>query len=110
MDSPVPAALPCGDSARMGWILSSIEPRLTAVARRLLRDSDAAADVVQSAFEKVLRYCEQFRGLARPSTWMHRSVVNEALMWLRRQTRRAPTRIDPVDWELVFSGAGPGAG
>ena len=105
MDSPAPAALPCGDSTRMGRILSGIEPRLTAVARRLLRDPDAAADVVQSAFEKVLRYCEQFRGGARPSTWMHRIVVNEAFMWLRRETRHAPTRIDPDDWELVFGGA-----
>ncbi len=105
MDSPAPAALPCRDSTRMGRILSGIEPRLTAVARRLLHDPDAAADVVQSAFEKVLRYCEQFRGGARPSTWMHRIVVNEAFMWLRRETRHAPTRIDPDDWELVFGGA-----
>lgn len=86
----------------MGRLLLGLEPRLTAVARRLVRNPDAAADVVQSAFEKVLRYCEEFRGQARPSTWMHRIVVNEAFMWLRREARRAPARIDPGDWELMF--------
>lgn len=87
----------------MGDVLSGLEPKLTAVARRLVRNPDAAADVVQNAFEKVLRYCDQFRGNARPSTWVHRIVVNEALMWLRSQTRRARARIDSDDWKLVFS-------
>jgi RNA polymerase sigma-70 factor (ECF subfamily) len=45
--------------------------------------------VVQNAFEKVLRNPWQFRGQARVSTWMHRIVVNEALMWLRSEGRRA---------------------
>ena len=31
MDNPAPAALPCGDSTRMGRILSDLEPRFTAV-------------------------------------------------------------------------------
>lgn len=94
--------LPCRDSARMGRVLLRLEPRLTAVARRLFHDPDTAADVVQNAFEKVLRHCDQFPGSTRPSTWMHRIVVNEALMWMRRETRRAATRIDPDDWGLVF--------
>ncbi len=86
-------------------MLRGLEPRFTAVALRLVRNSDAAADVVQNAFEKVLRHCEEFRGHARPATWMHRIVVNEAFMWLRRETRRSPERIDPYDWELLFSRA-----
>ncbi len=106
MDSPAPAALPCRDSTRMGRILSGIEPRLT-TARRLLRDPDAAADVVQSAFEKVLRYCEQSRDGARPSTGMHRIVVNEAFMWLRRETWHAPPPLDP-DGSRALRGTGCG--
>ncbi len=48
------AGLPWGDSTRMGRVLLGLEPRLTAVARRLVRNPDAAADIVQNAFEKVL--------------------------------------------------------
>lgn len=99
----LPPTLPCGDPTRMGRLLAGLEPRLTAVARRLLRNPDAAADVVQNAFEKVLRRCEQYRGHAQPSTWMHRIVVNEALMWLRREKRHVPGQIDPADWELAFA-------
>ncbi len=102
MEETALTTLPCGDSTRMGRILLRLEPRLTAVARRVLHDPDAAADVVQSAFEKVLRYCEQFRGGARASTWMHRIVVNEAYMWLRREAHRAPARLHPDDWSLAF--------
>jgi RNA polymerase sigma-70 factor (ECF subfamily) len=59
------------------------------VALRITRDPGAADDVVQNAFEKALRHAAAFRGEARPSTWLHRIVVNEALMWRRSETRRS---------------------
>jgi RNA polymerase sigma-70 factor (ECF subfamily) len=62
--------------------------RLRRVALRITRDPGAADDVVQSAFEKALRHAAAFRGEARPSTWLHRIVVNEALMWHRSEKRR----------------------
>jgi RNA polymerase sigma-70 factor (ECF subfamily) len=86
------ALLPLHDPERMGALLSTLEPRLSAVALGFTRDPDAAQDVVQNAFEKVLRHGEKFRGQARPSTWIHRIVANEALMWLRTQRRRREVR------------------
>jgi RNA polymerase sigma factor (sigma-70 family) len=100
------ASLPCADSAEMGRLLARLEPRLAAVARRLTRDPAAAADVVQNTFEKVLRRCEEFRGGALATTWMHRIVVNESFQWLRRERRHRRGRIDPGDWGLV-SGTAP---
>lgn len=67
----------------------------------MVREPDAAADVVQSAFEKVLRCCKQFEGTSRASTWIHRIVINEALQWLLSRKRRSPDRVDPLDWELA---------
>ncbi len=81
-------ALPLRDTERMGALLARLEPRLTAVALRITKDPETARDVVQNAFEKVIRHGEQFAGNARVSTWMHRIVANEALMWLRAQRRR----------------------
>jgi RNA polymerase sigma-70 factor (ECF subfamily) len=86
------ALLPLRDPERLGALLSSLEPRLAAVALRFTRDPDAARDVVQNAFEKVLRHGEKFRGDARVSTWIHRIVANEALMWLRAQRQRSEIR------------------
>ncbi len=102
MERETHATLPCDDPTRMGRLLARLEPRLRSVARRMTRNPDAAADVVKSAFEKVLRHCARFRARARASTWMHRIVVNEALMWLRRERRKAPERIHAEDWSLVF--------
>ncbi|MEN8185173.1 MAG: RNA polymerase sigma factor [Myxococcota bacterium] len=80
-------SLPFDDPEGLGELLRGLEPRLRAVALRMTRDRDAAADVVQAAFEKALRYGRDFRGTARVSTWLHRIVINEALMWLRSERR-----------------------
>jgi RNA polymerase sigma-70 factor (ECF subfamily) len=66
---------------------------MTALALRFTRARDSAEDVVQNAFEKALRAQERFEGRSRYSTWVHRIVVNEALIWLRRERRRRQ-RID----------------
>jgi RNA polymerase sigma-70 factor (ECF subfamily) len=86
--------LPLHDPVRMDALIRRLEPRLSAVALGVTRDPDAARDVVQNAFVKVLRHGDKFRGQARVSTWLHRIVTNEALMWRRSQSRR---REDPLD-------------
>jgi len=63
--------------------------RMRRVALRITRNAAAADDVVQSALEKALRHGNTFRGDAKPSTWVHRIVVNEALAWRRSEERRA---------------------
>jgi len=83
------------DPEVLGAMLKELEPRLTAVALRMTRDPAIAEDVVQNAFEKALRHGRRFRGDARVSTWMHRIVANEALMWLRGQRRRQ-SRLQPL--------------
>ncbi len=94
-------ALPCQDPERLGALLRDLEPRLTAVALRFTRDPETARDVVQNAFEKVVRHCERFRGGSKPSTWMHRIVTNEALMWLRSERRRADRSVSLDDSERL---------
>jgi len=66
--------------------------RLRRVALRITRDAAAAEDVVQSALEQALRHRGSFRGDAKPSTWLHRIVVNQALMWYRGEARRSALR------------------
>lgn len=61
--------------------------RLTAVAVRITRNPSDAEDVVQNAFLKALKNRHQFRGDSKLSTWLHRIVTNEALMWLRSRKR-----------------------
>lgn len=63
--------------------------RLLAVARRLTGNEHDAQDVVQSAYLNAFQALKDFRGASRLSTWLHRIVVNTALMKQRSQ-RRAP--------------------
>jgi RNA polymerase sigma-70 factor (ECF subfamily) len=86
--------LPLRDPVRLGALIRSLEPRLAAVALGVTKDPDAAQDVLQNAFEKVLRGGEKFRGQSRVSTWLYRIVTNEALMWRRQQSRRRESPLE----------------
>ncbi len=92
--------LPLHDRERLGALLARLEPRLEAVALRITRHPEHARDVVQNAFEKALRHGAGFRGESRVSTWLHRIVANEALMWLRSQRRRPEVQELPSAEEL----------
>ena len=72
---------------RLAELFRAHHGRLLAAATRITRDADAAFDAVQSGFEKALRAASGFEGRSLPSTWLHRIVVNEALMHLRRERR-----------------------
>jgi RNA polymerase sigma-70 factor (ECF subfamily) len=103
--------LPVDDPERLGELLGHLQPRLTAVALSFTKDSESARDVVQSAFEKVVRYGVRFQGQSLVSTWVHRIVANEALMWLRAQGRRAEfqaQRGEIEDAYLADTAPGPG--
>jgi RNA polymerase sigma-70 factor (ECF subfamily) len=69
---------------------------MLAVARRMLRNDDDAREVVQDAFLQAFRAIQHFREEARLSTWLHRIVVNAALMRLRSASRRPEVAIDDL--------------
>ncbi len=68
--------------------------RLLATARRFLPRTEDAQDAVQEAFLSAFRSLDRFRGGSRLSTWLHRIVVNAALMKLRSSSRRPETPIE----------------
>lgn len=57
--------------------------RLLTVARRFLSNEEDARDAVQDAFLSAFRAIDRFEGQSRLATWLHRIVVNAALMKLR---------------------------
>jgi RNA polymerase sigma-70 factor (ECF subfamily) len=99
--------LPRGQA--LGALLADLQPRLTAVALRITRDPEAARDVVQNAFVKVLRHGDSFRGQSRISTWLHRIVANEALMWIRSEKRRREIQTGPDLDRIVDESPDPAA-
>jgi len=69
---------------------------MLATARRFLHDEHDAQDAVQEAFASAFRALDKFNGDALFSTWLHRIVVNAALVQLRFRLRRGEQPIEPL--------------
>ena len=90
------ARLRQGDDEAFETLVRNYSPRLFSVARRIVGTDEDARDVVQDAFLSAFRAVGSFHGDARLSTWLHRIVVNTALMKLRSRKRRPEEPIEPL--------------
>src|SRR5262249_62045970 len=69
-------------------LMRQYNQRLFRVARSILRDDADAEDALQDAYVQAYRNLGDFRGEAELSTWLTRIVINQALMFARKRTRR----------------------
>jgi RNA polymerase sigma-70 factor (ECF subfamily) len=95
-DGALVERLRAGDPAAFETLVREQGGRMLATARRFVRTDDDARDVVQDAFQAAFRSIEGFVGASRLSTWLHRIVVNAALMRLRSQQRRREDSIEDL--------------
>ncbi|HET7220907.1 MAG TPA: sigma-70 family RNA polymerase sigma factor [Vicinamibacterales bacterium] len=84
------------DEAACEELVRAQSGRLLSVARRILRNDEDARDAVQEGFMSAFRALPDFNGQSRLSTWLHRIVVNAALMKIRTRTRRPEESIDDL--------------
>ena len=88
--------LRAGDDRAFEELVRTFGGRLLAVARRFVRQDEDAQDIVQSAYMSAFRALDQFEGNCQLSTWLHRIVVNTALMKLRSKRRRPEESIEDL--------------
>ena len=88
--------LRAGDEAAYELMVRAYGGRLFAVAQRILRNEEDARDAVQSAYVAAFRALDRFEGGSLLSTWLHRIVVNAALMRLRSRRRRPEESLEPL--------------
>jgi RNA polymerase sigma-70 factor (ECF subfamily) len=89
------ARLRSGDDVAFETLVRDYGPRMLAVARRYLPEPDAE-DALQDAMISVFRGISKFEGESRLTTWLHRVVVNAALMRIRSRSRRPETALEEV--------------
>jgi RNA polymerase sigma-70 factor (ECF subfamily) len=77
-------------------IVRRFSPRMLSVARRLLTQEQDAQDAVQDAFLSAFKALHNFQGDAKLATWLHRIVVNAALMKLRSKRRKPEAAIEDL--------------
>ncbi len=98
IDPPGPAGeletLRRGDQAATERFVRQHAGWMLALARRMVRNSAEAEDAVQNAFTNIFKSLSRFDERSSVKTWMHRIVVNEALMAMRKTHR---LREEPID-------------
>lgn len=90
------AALRSGDGSAYERLVREHGGRMLSVARRMLRHDEEANDALQDAFILAFRGISRFQGQSRLATWLHRIVVNAALMKLRRRRAHPEESIEPL--------------
>lgn len=88
------AALRANDESAFEELVRRHGGKMLAAARRLLSSEDDAQDVLQEAFVAAFRAIRGFEGKSQLGTWLHRIVVNAALMRLRARRRRPEQSIE----------------
>jgi len=90
------AGLRAKDPEAFAALVRAYGGRMLAVARRFLRQEQDARDAVQDAFISAFRGLDGFSGSSRLSTWLHRIVVNAALMRIRSRKRHREDSIEEL--------------
>jgi RNA polymerase sigma-70 factor (ECF subfamily) len=86
-----------GDQQAFEILVRKFGPGLLATARRYLRSEDDACDVLQDGLLCAFKSIGKFKGDSQLSTWLHRIVINCALMHLRTQKRRSEIQGVEID-------------
>src|SRR5262252_2624197 len=95
-ESELIARLQAGDSDAFEQLVRTYGGRLLAVARRFVRNESDAHDIVQAAYLSAFRSVHNFAGNCQIGTWLHRIVVNQALMKLRTRRRKPEESIEAL--------------
>jgi RNA polymerase sigma-70 factor (ECF subfamily) len=80
-----------GDQEAFGLLAVPLGDRLFAVATRILRDDDLAADATQQALVSIWRDLPQLRDLARFDAWSYRLLVRACYAERRQERRWSPS-------------------
>ena len=98
------AGLKNGDAACFESLVRDYGGRMLAVARRYTHNEADAQDCVQEAYLQAFRSIHRFKGQSSIATWLHRIVVNAALMKIRVSKRRPEEFLE--DNEALFNAGG----
>src|SRR5436190_16580700 len=103
-DSLLVERLKKGDPEAFEALVRTHSGRLLSVARRFLPNEQDAQDAVQDAFIRAFRAIGNFQERAQLHTWLHRIVVNSALMKLRERRRKPEESIEELLPTFVADG------
>jgi RNA polymerase sigma-70 factor (ECF subfamily) len=87
-------------------LVNRTEVKLYRVVMRIVHNESDAQEVLQDAYLSAWRSMPTFEGRAQFGSWMHRIVVNTALMRLRTRNRHPEVAIQDLDLSEVNEAIG----
>ena len=91
-----------GDRQAFAQVASGASDRLFAIALRILRDYDAAGDVLQATLIQIWRDLPMLRDPDRFDAWSYRVTVRQSQAELRR-SRRRPAMVELLPSDAAIS-------
>jgi RNA polymerase sigma-70 factor (ECF subfamily) len=90
-----------GDRLAQKQLYDTFSPKMYPLCCRYARDSVDAEDILVTAFTRILERIDQYRGEGSFEGWIKRTVINEALSFLRKKKNMFLTAaIEDVEWEI----------
>jgi len=80
-------------------IVEQFQERVYWQIRRLVKNHDDSADVMQNVFIKVWKSLPEFRAESALYTWIYRIAFNESHTFLSRESKRPTVDLDPPLFE-----------
>jgi RNA polymerase sigma-70 factor, ECF subfamily len=105
-DEQIIALVKKGDKDMYALIIERYEQKLLRYAFYLLKDHDAAADVVQDSFIKAFINLQSFNTSKKFSSWIYRIVHNEAINTIKRHNKSnsfSELKKDNEDYAIDYS-------
>ncbi len=102
-------AVRAGELSRLGDLFERYHRPLFGFLSRLIGNRDAAEDLVQIVFHRILKYRHTYRDEGKFSAWIYHLARRVAADHYRRSARH-PAATDPADFDHVSDESTPTAG
>ncbi|BDD00278.1 sigma-70 family RNA polymerase sigma factor [Persicobacter psychrovividus] len=76
-----------GDPQQQRLLYEQVAPQMLSVCRRYVADAQEAESVMVQGFLKVFECIDSFSGEGKLQAWIRKIMVNECLMYLRKEKR-----------------------
>jgi len=77
-----------GETALFEVLMRKYNEQLYRISLSIVGDSDAAEDIMQTAYINAYRQLVNFEGRSRFGTWLTRILINESLLYKKREQRK----------------------
>ena len=77
-----------GETAQFETLIRKYNEQLYRISVSIVGDGDAAEDIMQTAYINAYRQLGSFEGRSSFSTWLTRILINESLLYKKREQRK----------------------